>query len=53
MAAATGLSPIESEDGNKDMPLSVSALPGPPIKGDSILDLRLVYYLSILSVMCY
>ena len=52
MAAAHGLSPIDNNDGGKeagaDLPC-ITALPGPPIKGDSILDLRLVYS-SILRI---
>lgn len=46
LAAAHGLSPIDNDEGGKeaggDLPI-ITALPGPPIKGDSILDLRSVY----------
>lgn len=42
IAAAQALSPIEAEEGVGDVAdqLLVSSLPGPPIKGDSILALR-------------
>ena len=44
IAAAQGLCPIEEDWSGEPKPLDgpqhVTALPGPPIKGDSIMDLR-------------